>query len=64
MPEEYKIEGFCDGEVYESLYYFLKDYKKVRNIISKDNIKIDKLVGNNGEISVHEYKILKNLDKI
>lgn len=65
IPEKYKIFGFDDEIIYESLIYdYSIDYGKAREKIKKDSIEIDGLIGNNGEISKEEYKILKNLDKM
>ena len=54
MPDEYKLEGFKDEIVYESLIYG-KTLKNINKEILKDNIKINRLIGNNGFIKEHEF---------
>lgn len=49
IPNKYKIRGFKNEEVYESVIY-KKDLYKVREAISNDKIKLTKLIGNNGYI--------------
>ncbi len=53
IPDEYKIEGFQDEIIYESLIYG-KKYKDANQMIIKDKIKINKLIGNNGVINKYE----------
>lgn len=54
IPNEYKLEGFQDEIIYESLLYG-KSFKNANKEILKDNIKINKLIGNNGIIKEHEF---------
>ena len=49
IPDEYKIEGFKDEIIYESLIYG-KRYQEINEKIIKDNIKLEKLIGRNGPI--------------
>lgn len=49
IPDEYKLEGFKDELIYESLIYG-KNYEEISKKIIKDNIKIEKLIGRNGPI--------------
>lgn len=53
IPDEYKLEGFQNEIVYESLAYG-KNYKYIYEKIIKDQIKINKLIGNNGVIKERE----------
>ena len=50
MPEEYKLDEFEDEIVYESLIYNYKHLDDILNIIIKDKIEIEGLIGNNGII--------------
>ena len=52
---EYKIEGFQNEIIYESLIYG-KKYIDIDKKIISDKIKIDKLIGNNGSITEYEIK--------
>jgi len=64
MPSEFKISGFSDEIVYESLIYRLGDFKKINSRIERDNITIDKFIGNNGVISKNYFrKTFKSIDK-
>ena len=56
MPKKYKLEGFKNEVVYESLIY-KKELYKARSIILNDKIKIKKLIGNNGNIKENEFNI-------
>lgn len=64
MPTKYKISGFEDEILYESLIFNLK-YREAINIILEDKIRIKNLIGENGVISNNEFNkiILKILDK-
>ena len=53
IADEYKVEGFQDEIIYESLIYG-KSYKDANQMIIKDEIKINKLIGNNGIITERE----------
>lgn len=55
IPQKYKIPGFSNQIVYESLIYFNKDFISANEKISKDNIRILNLIGNNGIISEKEF---------
>ena len=54
MPYEYKLERFKDEIIYESLIYG-KTLKNINKEILKDNIKINRLIGNNGFIKEYEF---------
>lgn len=54
MPEKYKIAGFKDEEVYESIIYNY-NYKQVQERCKEDNIEIRNLIGNKGIILEHEF---------
>jgi len=56
IPLEYKLEGFQNEIIYESLIYG-KKYKEINEKIMKDKIEINKLIGNNGIIT--QYEITK-----
>ncbi len=53
IPDEYKLQGFQNEIVYESLIYG-KKYKDINEKITTDKIKINKLIGNNGSIKESE----------
>ena len=53
IPVVYKLTGFSDEIMYESLIY-KKDFEDLINIISKENITVKSLIGNNGKINVKE----------
>ena len=55
IPNKYKIDGFSNEVLYESIIYKENSLEKIINIIKKDNIKIKRLVGNKGEISNREF---------
>ena len=55
IPDEYKMEAFEDEIVYESLIY-RKNYKHISKEISKDGIKVNRLIGNNGIIKECEFE--------
>ena len=55
IPDEYKVEGFKDEIIYESLIYG-KIYEDIKNVIEKDKIEINKLIGNNGIITKKEIE--------
>ena len=55
LPKKYKLEGFQNEVVYESLIYQYNLYK-ARELITKDKIKILKLIGNNGYIKDRELQ--------
>ena len=55
MPHKYKLEGFRDEIIYESLIYG-KNYKSIKEKIGKEKIVISKLIGNNGTINKNELK--------
>ena len=54
IPNEYKLDGFQNELVYESLIYLKNSYKDIIEKISKDKISINKFIGNNGYISENE----------
>ena len=54
IADEYKIAGFRNEIIYESLIYG-KKYKEIYSEIINDNIKINKLIGNNGFIKEQEF---------
>lgn len=54
IPDECELEDFQNEIVYESLIYG-KNYKYVNKEISKDRIKVNKLIGNNGIIKEREF---------
>ena len=54
IPDEYKLEGFQNEIVYESLIYG-KKYKYINERIIKEKIKINRLIGNNGIIKEREF---------
>lgn len=58
IPKKYKVEGFAEYIIYESIIYKY-NYEKARNDIISNKISIRKLIGNNGEISENEF--CKNL---
>ena len=58
IPNNYKIEGFDDGIIYESLVYNL-DYNEARECILKDKIRIRNLIGEKGIIQEKEFSIIK-----
>ena len=64
VPEECKIANFSDEIVYESLIYGIKDFKLIKNKIIKDEICIDKFIGNKGMITENNLKKRnKDIDK-
>lgn len=60
IPEKYKILGFNDEVVYESIIYDL-DYTQARKMVLEDKIKIKGLIGENGKIQ--EGELNNNLSK-
>lgn len=54
LPEEYKLTGFKDEIIYESLIYN-KPIEEAKNILSKDKVKIKNLIGKNGVINKNEF---------
>lgn len=54
IPKKYKLEGFENEVIYESLICQNELYK-AREMISKDKVKIVKLIGNNGYIKDREF---------
>lgn len=61
IPQKYKIEGFINEIVYESILY-KKGLYEAKNRITEDKVKIKKLVGNNGYLKLNEFKT-KHLTK-
>ena len=57
IPDEYKIDGFNNNFVYESMIY-KKEYEQARKQIRKDNVKIENLVGEKGIINEKEFQNL------
>ena len=55
IPEQYKMDMFENEVVYESLIIKLKDFSSIRNQITKDNVRIESLIGYNGKISNEEF---------
>lgn len=67
IPEEYKVEGFQNEIVYESLIYNINSFKDINNKITEDKVSIDKFIGNNGTINKEDIlskNSLKSLFKI
>ena len=54
ISNNYKINGFKNEEVYESIIYNY-NYKQVQKELEKDELKINSLIGNRGEISKQEF---------
>lgn len=54
IPKKYKIDGFSNKLIYESLIID-KEYKKVRKQILEDKIEIKELIGEKGVISGSEF---------
>ena len=54
MPIEFKIEGFKDEEIYESMIYNYS-YYEAQEKIEKDKIEIKGLIGNRGIILKQEF---------
>lgn len=61
MPKKYKMKGFRNEIVYESILY-KKGLSEAKSMILKDKIKIKKFIGNNGYIKENEF-ITKHLTK-
>ena len=57
IPYKYKLKGFQDELIYESLIYG-KNYKSIKEKIGKDKIVISELIGNNGIIKKIEIENL------
>ena len=55
IPPKYKISEFSDEVIYESLVYKM-NFVSIKKTIKNDNIKIEGLIGNCGEISKSEIK--------
>ena len=55
IPNKYKIDGFSNQVLYESIIYKENSLERIIDIIKKDNIKVKRLVGNKGEISNREF---------
>ena len=55
MPSKYKIEGFEDQIVYESIICNY-NLRKIKEKLENDNIIIENLIGNKGKIYEQEYK--------
>lgn len=55
LPKEYEISGFNKEIIYESIIY-KKGLADILNKITKDKVKIKKLIGNNGDISNNEFR--------
>lgn len=58
FPDKYKIEGFQNEIVYESLIYIKSSYEDISKKFLNDKIAINKLIGNNGIISNKEINKL------
>lgn len=54
VPDEYKLNGFQDEIIYESLIYGNK-YEYINKKITEDKIEVNKLIGNNGSIRENEF---------
>ena len=54
MPSKYKICGFTNEEVYESIIYNY-NYYKLKEKLEKDKVKINSLIGNRDKISEQEF---------
>lgn len=54
IPDTYKIKGFKDEEIYESIIYNY-NYEQIQEIIEKEDIEIKGLIGNNGIILKEEF---------
>lgn len=61
MSEEYKLDEFDDEIVYESLIYNYKHLDNVVDMIIKDKIEIEGLIGNNGIIKEKELNLLTKI---
>lgn len=61
IPPKYKMDGFINEIVYESILYKNR-LLEARNKITEDKIKIKKLVGNNGYLKENEFNT-KHLTK-
>ena len=57
IPKKYKLKGFLNEEIYESIIY---DYslKEMQNRLEMEDIELLDLIGNNGTISKKEIKML------
>ena len=54
IPDKYRINGFKNEEIYESIIYNLS-YEKALEKLKQDNVKIKNLVGNRGIINKQEF---------
>lgn len=54
MPKKYKLDGFENEVIYESIIYQYKELDSIRKKLEKDKIKIKKIIGNNGLIRENE----------
>lgn len=61
IPQKYKMDGFINEIVYESILYKNR-LREAINKITEDKIKIKKLVGNNGYLKENEFNT-KHLTK-
>lgn len=59
IPDEYKRNGFCDIEMYESTLMCKTQFQNIINKMKEDNIEISSLIGNNGIINEKEYIALQ-----
>lgn len=57
IPSKYKISGFRDEIIYESIIYNM-EYEKVRKKILEDKIEIKNLIGEKGPIHNNEFNKL------
>lgn len=55
IPDEYKLSGFSNEVIYESLIYTKNNYKDTSDKILTDKITINKLIGNNGIVTEKEF---------
>lgn len=54
MPDKYEMDEFENEVMYESIIYKYKELDNIRERIEKDNIRIKKLIGENGPIRESE----------
>ncbi|MDO5556432.1 MAG: hypothetical protein Q4G09_07575 [Clostridia bacterium] len=54
MPKKYELREFNNEIIYESIIYENAKFANIRKRIIQDKIKIQKLIGNNGEIRENE----------
>lgn len=55
IPEKYRLDGFNNETMYESIIYKSGNFKNIREMIKNDKVKITGLIGNNGIICKREF---------